>query len=117
MPSTWRCGAPLLCLVACVDPGERPATWSYLHPAIIEPSCATPTCHGALGARAGVVLQDPDDAYRRLLGDRYVVPGSAASPLLYQLEGEERALMPPDAPLPTADVELVRTWILEGARP
>jgi hypothetical protein len=117
MASVWRCAAPLVVLAsACIDSHDRPATWSYVHPAIIEPSCATPTCHGSLAARAGIVLQDADDAYRLLIDERHVVAGSDASPLLYQLEGDERALMPPDAPLPAADVDLVRAWILEGAQ-
>lgn len=118
MASLVRCLAPLVVLTtACVEPRDRPATWSYLHAAIIEPSCATPTCHGSLGERAGIVLQDPDDAYALMIDERYVVPGSDASPLLYLLEGDERVLMPPDAPLPAVDVDLVRAWILEGAAP
>lgn len=118
MASVLRCLAPLLVFAgACIEPQDRPASWSYIHAAIIAPSCATPTCHGALGARGGIVLDDRDDAYERLLGDRYVVPGASTSPLLYQLEGDERQLMPPDAPLPQVDVELIRTWIVEGAAP
>lgn len=110
--------APLVVLAAgCIDAQERPASWSYIHPAIFAPSCASPTCHGALGARGGIVLDDRDDAYELLLADRYVVPGAATSPLLYQLEGDERQLMPPDAPLPDVEVDLVRAWIVEGAEP
>jgi hypothetical protein len=105
-------------VAGCIDPDERPATWSYVHAAIIEPGCATPTCHGSLGARAGIVLQERDGAYRLLIDERYVVPGSASSSrLMFQLEGQETALMPPDAPLPAADVDLVRAWIVDGAPP
>jgi hypothetical protein len=114
-----RCLPPLvlICASACVDPQDRPATWSNIHAAIVEPSCATPTCHSSLAARAGIVLQDRDDSYRLLIDQLYVVPGSETSPLLYQLEGDERALMPPDAPLPEVDVDLVRAWIVAGAEP
>lgn len=118
MASPVRRLAPLVALAgACIEPHDRPASWSYIHPAIIAPSCATSACHGELGARGGIVLDDPDDSYELLLGDRYVVPGATTSPLLYQLEGDERQLMPPDAPLPQVDVELIRTWIVEGAEP
>lgn len=116
MVSRVRCVVPLVGLAAaCIEPHDRPASWSYIHPAIIAPSCATATCHGELGARGGIVLDDRDASYELLLGERYVVPGAGTSPLLYQLEGDERQLMPPDAPLPEVDVELIRTWIVEGA--
>jgi hypothetical protein len=32
------------------------------------------------------------------------------------LDGDERQRMPPDAPLPADDIELIRTWILAGAQ-
>lgn len=105
-------------VVACTgDPSERPATWSYLHPAIIEPSCATSSCHSALVETAGVVLDDRDNSYEQLLELRFVVPGDPASALIPLLEGDERPRMPPDAPLPQADIDLVRAWIEEGAPP
>lgn len=103
-------------LSACTqDPSERPATWAYLHAAIVVPSCATSSCHGPLAKTAGLTLADRDSAYAELLARRFVVPGDPASTLLSLLEGQERTRMPPDAPLPAADVELVRLWIEAGA--
>jgi Planctomycete cytochrome C len=112
-----RRAAILVALTAggCLDPGDRPASWSYIHPAIVVPSCATATCHSALGERAGIVLEDPDDAFALLRDERFVVPGDPTSPLLFVLEGDEQAQMPPDAPLPAVDVDLIRTWIVDGA--
>jgi hypothetical protein len=106
------------CLAGCAaDPSSRPATWSYIHPTLITPSCATSSCHSSLAATAGVVLDDRDAAYRTLIDLSYVVPGDPSSTLLYLLEGDERPRMPPDAPLPAADIDLVRAWIEAGAPP
>ena len=103
-------------LIGCAaDPSDRPATWSYLHAAVIAPNCATASCHSERAATAGIVLDDPDTAYDQLVARRFVVPGDPASTLMSLLEGDERPRMPPDAPLPAADIELVRTWIADGA--
>lgn len=101
----------------CADPAGRPASWSYVHAAVVAPSCATASCHGALTRTAGLRLDDSDLAHEVLIGRQYVIPGDPDSPLLYLLEGEERDRMPPDAPLPQADIELIRRWIAEGAQP
>jgi hypothetical protein len=62
-----------------------------------------------------VTLDDPDEAYDDLVVRRFVVPGDPASTLMSLLEGDERRRMPPDAPLPAADIELIRRWIEAGA--
>jgi hypothetical protein len=108
--------ASLALAAACTgDPAERPATWSYLHAAIVAPSCATSSCHTGRVRTAGVALDEAGEAYDALLERRFVVPGDPSSALMSLLEGDERRLMPPDAPLPAADVELIRIWIEEGA--
>lgn len=124
-----------LALAACADAADRPATWSYVHAAILSPACTTAGCHGKLTAIAGVDLSDREGAYNVLVGRvcdeperpqdpgrNYVTPGSAAySQLVYQLRGADAAgrpyrnVMPPDAPLPTVEVELVERWIDGGA--
>jgi hypothetical protein len=107
---------PLVLAAACTgDPGDRPATWAYLHPAIIAPNCATSSCHSARVETAGVALDEAGEAYRDLIDRRFVVPGDPASALMPLLEGDERGRMPPDAPLPAADIELIRAWIAAGA--
>ncbi|HVK85589.1 MAG TPA: c-type cytochrome domain-containing protein [Kofleriaceae bacterium] len=111
MKWTWL----LFALAACTDVDERPANWGYLHAAVIVPSCATASCHSDEAAVAGVKLDDADTAYELLLSDRYVIAGDAASPLLQLLRANERDRMPPDAPLPLADIELVEAWITGGA--
>lgn len=111
-----RAVGSLFLAAACTgDPGDRPATWTYLHPAIIAPSCATSSCHSARVETAGVALDDAREGYDDLLERRFVVPGDPTSTLLSLLEGDERGRMPPDAPLPAADIELIRAWIEAGA--
>lgn len=111
-----RCLILVTLAIGCAaDPSERPATWSYLHAAVIAPNCATSSCHNQRTATAGVVLDDADTAYAHLIERQFVVPGDPASTLMLLLEGTERRRMPPDAPLPAADIDLIRTWIAEGA--
>ncbi len=106
----------LFALGACDHPDSRDADWDFIHAAIIVPSCATSSCHSSLSKTAGIDLEDVDEAHLFLTKDgSFVVPGQGQSPLIYLLEGNERPLMPPDAPLPEADVDLVRRWIEEGA--
>lgn len=105
-------------LAACTgDPGERPVSWAYVHAAIIAPSCATSSCHVERARTAGVALDDADGAYSVLLDRDFVVPGDPSSTLMSLLEGDERRRMPPDAPLPAADIDLIRAWIEAGALP
>jgi hypothetical protein len=103
-------------LGGCDHPDTRAADWDFIHAAVIIPSCATSSCHSSLSRNAGVDLEDVDGAYQFLTVDnQFVVAGDSRSPLMFLLEGDERPLMPPDAPLPAADVDLIRQWIEEGA--
>jgi hypothetical protein len=100
---------------ACDAPTDRPASWAYLHPVIVVPTCATSSCHSTLARKAGIELEDFDGSYDLLLGEQFVIPGDPNSPLMFLLEGNERPLMPPEAPLPTGDIDLVRVWVERGA--
>jgi hypothetical protein len=101
---------------ACTgDPGERPATWVFVHAAIVAPNCATSSCHSERVETAGIALDDVRESYDELTLRRFVVPGDPSSALMSLLEGEERLRMPPDAPLPAGDIELIRAWIEAGA--
>ncbi len=116
-------------LGACDVPEERPATWSYVHTAILRPGCTTSSCHGTASAAAGLDLSTPTSAYSYLLGrpcdapthpqdapGNYVFPYQPErSRLLYLLRGDRTTIMPPDTPLPDSEIEIVERWILEGA--
>ncbi len=123
-------GAAALVLLGGCGEDDRPASWSYIHAAIIAPNCTTSSCHTQENAQAGVKLNSADTSYEILVGQRcdpdvppdgnprnYVAPGQPErSHLVYLLIGDEvKRQMPPDRPLPDRDIELVERWILEGA--
>ena len=104
-------GAP-----ACGGADDRPARWSFISAAIIEPGCATVNCHSAITARAGVDLHARGIGYYTLVDELYVIPGDPQeSALLSLLNAQGTRRMPPDAPLPPADIELISAWIAAGA--
>ena len=107
----------LACAAGCAtDEDPRPASIAYLLPAVLRPSCATGSCHSR-ATRAGDLLLDGDPATVRaqLVAKKLIYPSRPASPLLVLLRGTFGDRMPPDAPLPEADIELIERWILEGA--
>jgi hypothetical protein len=111
----------------CSGTDERPADWSYIHAAIINPNCTTSNCHNTMTARAGLDLSDPDGAYEVLVGAacgdpvggatrNYVDPGRPeTSQLIYMMRSGEIDRMPPDIALADPEIDLVETWIREGA--
>jgi hypothetical protein len=112
----------LAALAACGDErgAQRPAELSYILPTILEPSCATARCHSQHGAAAELVLEgSPHTVRDTLVKKSFVYPGQpAGSPLLNYLRGNYVELrMPPDAPLPPGDIDLITRWIAEGAPP
>lgn len=125
----WIAFAAALALGGCGE-DDRPASFEYIHTAILAPSCATASCHTAAVSQAALRLHSIDAAYTMLLGRpcdaepldeqaprNYVDPGHPErSRLMYLLRGEEvgRA-MPPDRLLPEPDIALIERWILEGA--
>jgi hypothetical protein len=95
---------------------DRPATWSYIYPAIIEPSCATASCHSNFTKRAGVNLGYEDEGWYQLICRHFVAPGVPdQSELLNLLNANGARRMPPDFALPAADIQVIRDWITSGA--
>src|SRR5262249_22078102 len=123
----------------------RPASWPYLSAAIFEPSCATASCHSPAAAVAGLDFSTADRGYASLTrlwvwvvdptGDltegcrvvngtrvcqrtvrRLITPyDPAQSRVVHMLHAEGAPRMPPDRPLPEADILLIERWILDGA--
>jgi hypothetical protein len=110
---------------------DRDPTWSYISPAIIQPNCATSSCHSQGTAVAGLNLSTADAGYRSLLLLHLPLRGMLPPPKARQLvtpfnpdesrvvnmmraEGSWR--MPPDRPLAEADIRLIERWILNGAQ-
>ena len=124
----------------------RPASWSYVSAAIMQPNCATVSCHSQAAAVSGLDFSDADRGYTSLTGlwvwivdpsgieangcrpvggqivcqrehRSLVVPfDPEQSRLIHMLRAEGAPRMPPDRPLSAADIRLVEKWILEGAR-
>jgi hypothetical protein len=113
--------------VGCGGPqDDRPAQWSFISPTIIEPACATVNCHSAITHQGGVDLSNSTIGYQTLVGTKmvtgdagmtyYVYPGYpqySALITLFNAVGSIR--MPPDNPLPEADIQLISRWISDGA--
>src|SRR3954447_12860339 len=94
----------------------RPPKWSYISPAIIQPSCATASCHSTIADRAGVVLDDTKASRSLLLTRNFVIPGDpATSEMVTLMRAVGSRRMPPDFALPEADIQLVERWIVAGA--
>ena len=118
-----RLKSTLLAAVAAAGIGcgsttdDRPVKWSFISATIIEPSCATVNCHSEIADRAGVDLHDRATGYRDLTERRFVIPGdqTSSSALLYLLRAQGSIRMPPDSPLPEADMVLIDNWIKAGA--
>jgi hypothetical protein len=129
----------------CGSP-NRPAEWEYISPVIVEPNCASGSCHSPGTAAAGLDFSNPDVGYSSLTrlwvwivdrtkegttgcGQRdgttvcerqyrpLVTPyDPAQSRLVSMLRGRNAPRMPPDRPLDEADIELIERWILDGAK-
>ena len=104
-------------LAGCADEtDDRPAEWSYISVTIIQPNCATSRCHSRFTSTAGLRLDTIEGGYTGLVSGGFVVPGEAdRSKLLFMLRGDEVWTMPPDVPLPQADIDLIERWIDSGA--
>ncbi|MEA2699381.1 MAG: hypothetical protein QOI66_3652 [Myxococcales bacterium] len=92
------------------------AKWSFISTAIIEPSCATASCHSDVAQKAGVNLYNKDVGYNALVKRLFVVPSNPqASELMFLLRAQGTRRMPPDFPLPEEDIQLIGQWITNGA--
>ena len=120
--------AGLLALATgCGGGDDRPARWSFIAPAIIEPSCATVSCHSAVAQRAGVVLDTKESAYKTLTTRHFVITCPSDAPatcpqtavadseILVLMRGQGSQRMPPDFALPEVDIRLIEAWISNGA--
>ena len=105
------------CVAGCGgSTDDRPHTWSFISAEITEPSCATVNCHSQFTQRASLNLSSRDAGYYTLVNGFYVIPGdSADSSLTYVLNASGSLRMPPDNPLPIADIQLIEKWIDAGA--
>jgi hypothetical protein len=104
-------------LAGCgADTDDRPAKWSFIAATIVEPTCATASCHSEIVQRAGVDLHERNVGYQILTTRNFVRPGNpGASTIITLMQGKGSLRMPPDFALPDADVDLIARWITDGA--
>ena len=96
---------------------DRPASWAFISATIIQPTCATVACHSDLAQKAGVDLHDRELGYEILTKRQFVRPGFPDDSALVGLMHAQGAIrMPPDLPLPEADIQLIERWIMNGAK-
>lgn len=117
-------------LTACGGDEQRPARWSAIWPAIVQPNCATSSCHSEGAAVAGLNFATAAAGYRSLLDLHSVAQGRQTAPerslvspgnptqsrVVNMLRAAGARRMPPDRPLAEADIVLIETWILNGAQ-
>jgi hypothetical protein len=108
-------------LTASCAPQYDPPTFAIIYEKILHPTCATGigTCHTADAAKGGLVYEDPDEAYGRLVDGRRVIPGDpSCSLLMKRLTSTDRSYhMPPGSLSLTAGEECtIVQWIAAGAK-
>jgi hypothetical protein len=129
---------------ACKSYDGRPLEWEYISPVILQPNCATASCHSRAAAVAGLDFSDAERGYisltrlRYQIVDRYATGETCAPshetvvcrggyrPLVMPYNPQQSRLvhilrkatpprMPPDRPLIEEDIKLIEGWILIGA--
>ncbi len=104
-------------LAGCGSADDRPPTWSYIYPALVEPSCATASCHSDIVRRSGVDLGSIDVAWSQLTTRHFVIPTVPAdSEVIHLMRAEGARRMPPDFALPEVDIQLFEQWVTNGAK-
>jgi hypothetical protein len=150
LANTFRLGLAAAACALCAGCGagidDRPPVWEYISPAILQPNCATVSCHSRAAAVAGLDFSDPDRGYKSLTalwvwivdpsgtpeGNCKKVNGTVVcqrpfrplvvpfnpsqSRMVHMLRARGADRMPPDRPLPEVDIQLVELWILNGAQ-
>jgi hypothetical protein len=115
---TLLAGLVALAAAACGDEvDDRPATLDYITVAILRPSCGTVSCHST-GTMTEDLAFDTIEAARESIESKgLVAPGRPdLSPLVLVMRGIDLQ-MPPEAPLPDKDIELVERWIAAMPEP
>lgn len=82
---------------------------------IFQSSCAMSGCHDAATAQEDVIL----DSYANIIATGDVRPGDPESSDVYEVITEDdldkRMPPPPASALPAAQIQMIHTWIMQGA--
>lgn len=80
---------------------------------IFENDCAKSGCHPAGGIPP---VLTPDQAYNQLILYDYVDTAQPEASVLYERMASDSKPMPPSGKLPEKDIQMVLTWIKQGAK-
>ena len=113
--------AAVVALAGCTQTdNDRPATLQYITEAILQPNCGQYTCHSSFKKAKGYAF-DTVEAAKASLGSsdpnapQLINTSDPQSSFLYQVLTRKVKRMPYDAPLPNKDIDLILTWIEDGA--
>jgi hypothetical protein len=94
---------------------DRPQTAAYISAAILVPYCGRAACHSTATRAHDLNFGSVADSIATMQSQFLVVAGDpTTSPLVTVLTATSR-VMPPDTPLPDADIELITRWVADGA--
>ena len=106
--------------VACGVADDRPQTADYVIDAVLVPYCGRAACHSSASAARGLAFDTIPNAQQAFTaftrdGTPMVTPGDPTNSGLYRVLVTSDRPMPPDVPLPDADIQLIKSWIENGA--
>ncbi len=107
-------------LGACANESTTRETASYIIEAILVPHCAHGGCHTSVTKPHNLAFDTIPAAIASMKSvdkrSPLVTPGDSARSELYTiLQYGASGIMPPDAPLAQADIDLIQHWIDDGA--
>lgn len=110
----------MISIAACAsETDSRPETADYIIEAILVPHCGRADCHSSSSDQHGYAFDSIGDAEAALTssdrGHPLVVPGDPAGSELVTVLTDPSRVMPPDAPLAQADIDLISRWVADGA--
>lgn len=122
LAATAGCGGDEL---ACVEVDLAcqplyPPTFDNVFASTLAPKCGVEggACHSATGRKAGLVLDDRDEAYRLLVDGGRVIPGEPSCSILVERVYAPASLrMPPGRTLADAERCALVQWVAAGALP
>ncbi|HET7501932.1 MAG TPA: hypothetical protein VFK02_13035 [Kofleriaceae bacterium] len=109
---------------------DRPATLPYITQTILAPSCAEAQCHSAFKRQVGDQFDTVEATRLSIVANGLVAfPDDTLDPQASLLittltvgttsildpSSSTKIRMPYDAPMPDADIELIKAWIADGA--
>jgi len=114
--------AAWIAVAGCNATEDRPETLAYITEAILAPSCGTATCHSAMKREFGYAFDSVAGAQESMaLGliapcaEAPCPPGNSYLIQVISTIDSRGNRMPLDAPLANKDIDLIATWIEDGA--